>query len=72
MASFFQDICKNAAVRLTASSSNARFCALMKPLAQIFIGEVKAAEVCCAGAGVPETVGPRLAGVESTWAITQA
>jgi hypothetical protein len=66
MASYFQDFCKEAADRLTASSSNARFCALMKPLAQIFMGEVKAAEVRCAGAGVPETVGPRLAGVKST------
>jgi hypothetical protein len=33
----------------------------MKPLAQIFIGEVKAAEVCCAGAGMPER---KLAGIQ--------
>jgi hypothetical protein len=69
MASNFQDICKDAAVRLTASSFNARFFALMKSLAQMYIGEVKAAEGCCAGAGVPVTVGPRLAGVKTTWAI---
>jgi hypothetical protein len=69
MASNFQDICKDAAVRLTASSFNARFFALMKSLAQMYIGEVKAAEGCCGGAGMPETVGPRLAGVKTTRAI---
>jgi hypothetical protein len=65
-ASFFQDVCQEAADRLTASSSNAEFCALMQPLVQNFVREVKAAEVRCAGAGVPETVGPSLAVVEST------